>query len=516
MATKRLLMRQIREILRLKHERGLANRAIARACGIGATSVSDYLHRAKLAELDWPLPEGLDDRELEGRMFPPFAASQLPRTMPELAHLHEEMKRPGVTLQLLWIEYRKDHAAGYQYSQFCEIYRRWVRLLTPTMRQSHRAGEKLFVDFSGKRPSVIDPRTGESKPVELFVGVLGASSYTYAEALASQQLPHWIAAHVRMFDYIGGSTEILVPDNLKSGVTTPCRYEPLPNRTYGEMAQHYGAVVIPTRPYRPRDKAKVEVAVQVVQRWILARLRNRTFFSLEDLNIAIRELLVELNDRPMKHLGASRRELYERLDRPALKPLPSSRFEMSEWKDCRANIDYHIAFDHNSYSVSYQLRDEKLVVRATITTVEIFHGLRRIASHMRLHGRGGFSTLLEHMPRSHQAHAEWTPSRIIDWAGKAGAATGRLVAGIMNNRPHPEQGFKASLGIIRLARRHGNERVEAACARAERLHSYSYKTVNNILAARQEALPLEEPEEPTSTPPAHENIRGAGYYQQGE
>ena len=516
MATKRLLMRQIREILRLKHERGLANRAIARACGIGVTSVSDYLRRAKLAEIGWPLPEGLDDRELEGRLFPPFPASQTPRTMPDLVHLHEEMKRPGVTLQLLWIEYRQELTGGYQYSQFCEIYRRWVRLLTPTMRQSHRAGEKLFVDFSGKRPSIVNPRTGESSPVELFVGVLGASSYTYAEALPSQQLPHWIAAHVRMFEYIGGCTEILVPDNLKSGVTTPCRYEPLPNRTYGEMAQHYGAVVIPARPYRPRDKAKAEVAVQVVQRWILARLRNRTFFSLEDLNSAIRELLVVLNDRPMKHLGASRRELYERLDRPALKPLPSSRFEMSEWKDCRANIDYHIAFDHNSYSVPYQLRDQNLTVRATITTVEIFHGRPRIASHMRLHGRGGFRTLLEHMPRSHQAHAEWTPSRIIDWAGKTGAATGRLVAGMMNNRPHPEQGFKASLGIIRLARRHGNERVEAACARAERLHSYSYKTVNNILAARQEALPFEEPEEPTATPPAHENIRGAGYYQQGE
>lgn len=516
MATKRLLMRQIREVLRLKHEHGLANRAIARACGIGVASVSGYLRRARLAELAWPLPDDLDDRELEGRMFPPFPASQVPRTMPDLAHLHEEMKRPAVTLQLLWMEYRLNQPAGYQYSQFCEIYRRWVRRLTPTMRQSHRAGEKLFTDFSGKRPSIVDPKTGESIPVELFVGVLGASSYIYAEAVMSQELPHWIAAHVRMFEFLGGSPEILVPDNLKSGVTRPCRYEPLPNRTYGEMAEHYGAVVIPARAYRPRDKAKVEVSVQVAQRWILARLRNRTFFSLEDLNTAIRELLALLNNRTMKHLGASRRELYERLDRPALKPLPESRFELAEWKDVRANIDYHIAFDHNSYSVPYQLVGEKLAARATITTVEIFHGQRRVASHMRLYGRGQFRTLVEHMPRSHQAHAEWTPSRIMDWAGKTGAATGRLVAGIMKNRPHPEQGFRASLGIIRLARRHGNDRVEAACARAAQLHSYSYKTVANILAARQEALPLDALEEPTTTPPVHENIRGAGYYQEGD
>lgn len=516
MATKRLLMRQIREILRLKHERGLANRAIARACGIGVATVSDYLLRARQAEIGWPLPVDLDDGELEGRLFPPFLHSRIPRTLPDLAHLHEEMKRPGVTLQLLWIEYLQNHPEGYHYSQFCEIYRRWVRRLSPRMRQVHKAGEKLFADFSGKRPSIVDPRTGESSPVELFVGVLGASSYTYAEALPSQQLPHWIAAHVRMFEFFGGCVEILVPDNLKSGVTAPCRYEPLPNRTYAEMASHYGAVVIPARSFRPRDKAKVEVGVQVAQRWILARLRNRTFFSLEELNAAIRERLVELNARMMKHLGASRRDLYERLERPALKPLPSSRFEMAEWKDCRVNIDYHIAFDHNSYSVPYQLIDEHLSVRATIATVEVFQGHRRIASHLRLHGRGRYQTLLEHMPRSHQAHAEWTPSRIIDWAGKTGAATGRLVAGILKNWPHPEQGYRACLGIIRLARRHGEDRVEAACARAERLHSYSYKTVKNILAARQEILPLEEPDVTTVTPPAHENIRGAGYYEKEE
>jgi transposase len=318
-----------------------------------------------------------------------------------------------------------------------------------------------------------------------------------------------------MFDYFHGCSEILVPDNLKSGITTPCRYEPAPNRTYAELASHYGAVVIPARSYRPRDKAKVEVAVQVVQRWILARLRNRTFFCIEDLNAAIRELLVELNNRSMKHLGASRRELYERLDRPALKPLPLARFEMAEWKDCRANIDYHVAFDHNAYSVPYQLVHEKFAVRATIATVEIFLANRRIASHLRLHGRGKFQTLLEHMPSSHRAHAEWTPSRIIAWAGKTGPATGRLVDGIMKNKPHPEQGYRACLGIIRLADRYGSERVEAACARAERLHSYSYKTVSNILASRQDTLPLQDPEErPLATPPAHENIRGAGYYQE--
>ncbi len=514
MSAKKLPMRQLRAILRLKFQQSQANRAIARACGVGVGTVSEYLRRAGQAGLGWPLPDDLDDRQLEERLFPPPPAAGVPRTPPDLALVHQELRRPGVTLQLLWLEYLKGHPQGYRYSQFCDLYRHYARRLTPTMRQVHRAGEKVFVDFSGKRPHLVDRKSGEGIDVELFVAVLGASSYTYAEAVPSQQLAHWISAHVRMLEFLGGCPQILVPDNLKSGIQTPCRYEPVPNRTYDELAVHYGAVVIPARSYKARDKAKVEVGVQVAQRWVLAVLRNRTFFSLAEMNEAIGEKLADLNSRPMKHLGASRRELFERLDRPALRPLPPNRFEMADWKNCGVNIDYHIDVDHNYYSVPHQLVGERVDARATASTVEIFFKSRRIASHVRLTGRGRYATLAEHMPASHRAHAEWSPSRLISWAEKTGPATGRIVAEILRARTHPEQGYRSCLGIIRLARRHGPSRVEAACARAEHLRAPSYKTVMNILAAGFDALPFDEPAEAPTTLPAHDNIRGAGYYRE--
>src|SRR5437867_3240683 len=420
MTAKRLLMRQLRTILRLKFEQKQANRAIARGCAVGVGTVSEYVRRALRAGLRWPLPEELDDRQLEERLFPRPDPAGLVRTPPDLAYVHQELRRSGVTLQLLWLEYLKDHPEGYRYSQFCDLYRRYARRLSPPMRQVHRAGEKAFIDFSGKQPSVVDRKTGEASEVELFVAVLGASSYTYAEATPSQDLAHWVGAHVRMLEFYGGCPRIFVPDNLKSGVTAPCRYEPVMNRTYEELATHYGAVVIPARPYKSRDKAKVEVGVQVAQRWILAVIRNRTFFKSP----------------------------------------------------------------------------------------------RRITSHVRLAGRGRYSTLPAHMPASHRAHAEWTPSRLISWAEKSGPATGRIVAEILKTRPHPEQGYRSCLGIIRLAKRHGSSRLEAACARAERLRAASYKTVANILAAGFDGLPFEEPAETTPPLPAHDNIRGAGYYQQ--
>jgi len=336
MAAKRLLMRKIREILRLKYEVGLTHRAIARACSVGVGTVSLYVTRAREADLTWPLPAEMDEAALEARLLRGPRSPTGPRPQPEVAAIHQELSRVGVTLHLLWMEYLEVHPDGYRYSQFCEIYRRWAKKLDPSMRQRHRAGERAFVDYSGKRPHIVDRRTGEEIPVELFVGVLGASSYTYAEVTPSQELPNWIASHTRMLEFFGGSPEIYVPDNLKSGITKPCRYEPQVNRTYQELAEHYGAVVIPARPGKPRDKAKVEANVLVAQRFILGALRDRTFFSIAEFNQAIREKLVELNCQPMQHLGASRRELYERLDRPALKPLPAERYQMAEWKPCRS------------------------------------------------------------------------------------------------------------------------------------------------------------------------------------
>jgi len=516
LANKRLQMRNLREIFRLRHEHGLSHRAIARACGVGTATVSTYLKRGEQVGLGWPVPQEWDDAALEAKLFPGGRGSGPQRSAPDFAWIHKELKRPGVTLQLLWLEYMQTHPGGYRYSRFCEIYRRWARKLHPTMRQVHKAGEKVFVDYSGKRPWVVDRRTGEARPVELFVGVLGASNFIYAEATPAQDLPSWIGAHVRMFEAWGGCCEILVPDNLKSGITTPCRYEAEVNRTYAEMAAHYGAVVIPARSGRARDKGKVEVGVLLAQRWILAVLRNRTFFTLAELNQAIWEQLPILNDRLMKQLGKSRRELFEELDQPSLRPLPAGRYEMAAWKECGVNIDYHVQVEHNFYSVPYHLIHERVEARLTHSVVEVFYRSKRVASHKRLRGRGQASTQPEHMPSSHRAHAEWTPSRITQWAGKTGPATGRVAAEILRSRPHPEQGFRSCLGLMRLGKTHGAERLEAACRRAERIGSFSYRTVKNILSAGFDRLPLLEDDDAHSPAPAHDNLRGAAYYEDPE
>ena len=509
MGAERLPMRRILEVLRLKYEGGLSHRAIARACGVAVGTVSEYVHRVARADLTWPLPAELDEAALEARLFSAAPVPVRDRAAPDCVRIHQELKRAGVTLQLLWEEYREVYPDGYAYSQFCEIYRRWARKLRPSMRQQHRVGEKTFVDFSGKRPHIVDPKTGEEIAVELFVAVLGASSYTYAEATQTQQLPEWISAHTRMLEYFGGSSEIWVPDQLKSAVTRSCRYEPGVNRSYRDLATHYGAVVVPARPGKAQDKAKVESAVLVAQRWIVARLRNRTFFSLAELNAAIRELVDQLNGRPMQKVGRSRRELWEQLDRPALKPLPAQRYELAEWKLCRVNIDYHVDVDRRAYSVPYQLLHEQVEVRFTASIVEVYYRGRRVASHARRYDHQP-STVAEHMPSWHRAHAEWTPSRLIHWAEKTGPATGRVVAGILESRAHPEQGYRACLGLMRLGRHYGPARLEAACERAEHLRSYSYRTVKNILASAQDRLPFED--ESHDVTPSHDNIRGAGYY----
>jgi transposase len=510
-------MRQVREILRLKYEQRLPHRAIARACGVGLGTVSEYCRRARGAHLTWPLPAEWDDAQLEARLFQRVGdVVGVPRPLPDMAWVHQELKRPGVTLQRLHLEYLQQHPDGYRYSQFCRHYHEWTRALAPTMRQVHRAGEKAFVDFSGKKPVIVDPTTGELVPVELFVGALGASSYVYAEACPSQDLASWISAHVRMVEFWGGAPAIFVPDNLLSGVTEACRYEPVINRTYLEFAQHYGAAVVPARAGRPRDKAVVEANVLVAQRWILAALRHRRFFSLAELNAAIWDLLPTLNTRLMRKLGVSRRALFEQLDRPLLRPLPTTRYEFAEWGDAGVNIDYHVAVEHNYYSVPYQLLHQRVEVRLTATVVEIFLKGRRIASHRRRRGRGEYATDPTHMPHAHRAHAEWTPSRLIAWAETTGPITGQLVAAILATKPHPEQGYRACLGLMRLGKRHGPARLEAAAARALQLGAPSYRTVQNILASGVDRLPLADGATIAPPLPLHPNIRGRAYYTREE
>jgi len=504
-------MRKIEDVLRL-HARGLSTRRISLATGVGKTTVIEYLRRATTAGLSWPLPAGLDEAGLERRLFPPPPSAKGRQfAEPDWAAVHRELKRPGVTLALLWDEYRGGHPAGYGYSAFCDHYRRWSGRLSPVMRQRHAAGERMFVDYSGTKMSVIDPATGAARPAEIFIAVMGASSMTYAEASWSQALPDWIGAHTRAFATFGAVPALVVSDNLKSAVIRACFFEPEVNRSYAEMAAHYGTAIRPARPYKPRDKAKVEVAVLLVQRWIVARLRNRQFFSLEELNAAIAEEVARLNARVSRHLGASRQHLFETIERPAMQPLPPEPFVHADWRKATVGLDYHVRLEGHHYSVPHELIRQRLWARLTASTVEIFRGGRRVACHRRAApGDMGATTLSDHMPASHRRYAEHTPQQLRERAARIGPATAILVDVILRDRPHPEQGFRSCLGILRLARSHGAERLEAACDRALEINARTLTSVRSILHNRLDGRrPVQPPEAP---PIPHANIRGPQFF----
>jgi transposase len=474
--------------------------------------VSDYLKRASRAGLTWPLPVELDDTRLEALLFPSPPDVPLDRRpVPDWAGVHRDMRRPNVTLALLWDEYHAATADGFGYSWFCEMYRAWAGRLKPTLRQVHIAGERLFVDFAGHTMEVIDGASGEIHRAEIFVAVLGASSFIYAEAIPSQTLPDWIAAHVNALTALGGVPRQIVSDNLKSGITKACFYEPTVNRTYADMAAHYRTAIIPARPYKPRDKAKVEVGVQVMQRWILARLRNRRFFSLGELNLAIRELVDQLNDRPMRGWGTTRRALFEQLDRPALLELPPTPYEYADWKCCRVNLDYHIEIDRHFYSVPFRLLRQEVEARITAKTVEIFQRGKLVATHLRSLRPHRPTTLADHMPSSHRRYRDWTHERIQRDAAAIGSSAAALVEIILRSRPHPEQGFRSCIGILGLKKRYGVERLDAACGKALALGTRSYSSVAAILKNKQESKTAQQGK---SDQPSllHENIRGSGYY----
>jgi transposase len=513
MPAKRLSMRKIKEVLRLKWANQCSNRQIARICSISRPTVAEYVLRAQMAQLGWPLPSDLDDEQLELRLFPAtpkLVASE--RGIPDWSSVYQDMKRKHVTLFLLWQEYRAGHPQGYQYSWFCQHYRDWLGKRDPVMRQHHRAGEKLFVDYAGQTIGVVDKSTGEIRDAQIFVATLGASNYTYVEATWTQALPDWIASHQRAFQFISGVPEVVVPDNLRAGVSKAHRYEPDINPTYQDMASYYGVAVVPARVRRPKDKAKVEVAVQVVERWILAALRQHTFFSLCELNHCIGKLLAELNERPFQKLPGCRKSVFESLDKPALKPLPTRPYQYAEWKKVRVHIDYHVLLDGHYYSVPYALIKQQLDARLTNHTMECFHKGQRVASHPRSRIKGGYTTVSEHMPTSHRQYGDWSPQRLIDWAQKMGPATANVVTHILSARHHPQQGYRACLGILRLGKAYGEARLEAACQRAGQLGTYRYKSIESILKHRLENQPLPAQQE-LSLPQDHDNIRGADYYQ---
>jgi transposase len=515
MPNKRLPMRKIKEVLRLKYVCGLGEREIAQSCQVARATVGNYLKRAEAAGINWSLVAGLSEAELDCRLFPLGNSLEDPqRPLPDCQDIYDQLrdyKKFNLTLTQLWLEYKERHPDGYQYTQFCEYYHRWRGKLDYCMRQEHRAGEKTFVDYCDGL-SIVDPATGELTLTQLFVAVWGASNYTYADATMTQKLPCWIGSHVRALEYFGCVPRILVPDNLKSGVGDACFYEPEINPTYADMAQHYDCAVLPARPAKPRDKAKVEAGVLIAQRWILAVLRHRTFFSLAELNAAIRECLERLNTRIMRRMGKSRRELFESLDRPAALPLPQKPYEYAEWIKAGVNIDYHIEVDNHYYSVPFPLIRERIDVRLTAATIEVFHKGERVAAHVRSPIRGAYTTLKEHMPPEHRRYAEWTPSRFIQWAGKTGTATAEVVEKILSSRTYPEQAYRACLGIMRLSRQYEPARVEAAARRALHFNACSYRSIRSILASGLDGHSIPEAE-PRQTPlPLHENIRGQEFY----
>lgn len=512
MAAERLPMRKVREVLRLKHACGVSERVIARSVGVSRSTVAEYLRRASVIGLGWPLPAELDDAALDRRLFtPPGFHGGPPAPLPDWGRLQLELRRPGVTLLLLWEEYRAEHPAGYGYSRFCALHGAWRRTVSATMRQIHVAGEKLFVDFAGDTVPVFDVPSGEVRAAHIFVAVLGASNYTFAQARWSEGLADWTAAHVNGFAFLGGVPALVVCDNLKAGVTVACRYEPGINRTYQDLATHYGTAILPARVRKPRDKAKVEVAVLIVERWILARLRHRRFFSLVELNAAIAELLAVLNARPMRKIGVSRRQLFETIDAPALAPLPAEPYEYAEWKKARVAPDYHIELAGHFYSVPSGLIRQTVEARTTETTVEVFHKGKRVAAHVRSSLRNRHTTVPEHMPSAHRRYAEWTPARLTREAARIGPATVQLIETILRAKPHPEQGFRAGLGILRLAKSYGDIRLEAACLRGLSIGASTYGSIASILkngldkAFHADAAAAAEPIR-------HGNIRGRGYY----
>jgi transposase len=503
----RLAMHRVREILRLRWVLKLGVRQAAAAAGVGRSVVSKTSNRAERSGLSWEAVEALSDAELEAKLYGVPQPQAAARAEPDPVYIHTELRRTGVTLELLHLEYLQAHPDGYRYTAYCDRYRAWQKKRGVWMRQLHRAGDKSFVDYSGKRPFLTDPQTGERVYVELFVGVLGASSYTFAEATATQRIPDFVASHVRMFDYFDGVTLTVVPDQLKSAVSVPSRDAAQITRSYADLGQHYGTAIVPARPRKPRDKSKVEVAVQVAQRWILARLRNETFFTLPVLNQRIRELLDELNARPMKRLGGkTRRELYESLDKPALLPLPAERFECSEWLRPTVHGDHHIEVDRHYYSVPYQLVHEVMDVRLTAATLEVFHRGARVTAHARSYVLHGSTTKDEHRPPNHQAWAQADSTKVIAWSHTIGPVTAAYVQKLVDLRP---TGLRSALGLRRVAKSYAPALVEEACERALRLGGTSYKPVERMLRLGPQQQERAERKQSIG----HANVRGPKYYQ---
>jgi transposase len=505
-------MSKISEVFRQRFELKRSYRDIAQSLNISTSTIYDYLARAKIADIRWPLPAGMSEQELYDKLFLPVAQAATQRPLPDWEDVHRELRKKGMTLRLLWREYREIHADGLGYTQFCGRYRAHVKMITPVMRQVHKGGEKTFVDYSGMTMSWMNPSTGEIHEAEIFVGALGASQFTFIEATATQQLPDWIQSHVRMWEFFGGVSEIAVPDNLRSGVTKAHRYDPDINANYQHLSEHYGFAIVPARIYEAKDKAKVENAVGCIQKQILAPLRHMTFTSIGEINAAIKPRLVVFNSQNFQKMKTSRRELFEAIDKPALRPLPPERYQYAEWCDAKIHIDYHFIFDYHYYCVPYRYIHQPVKIRSTAKTIECFHQGKRIAAHARSYVRYGFTTLKEHMPPAHQAHADWGPDRMTRWAKKIGQQTTQFIDHMIASRSFPQQAYRSCLGLLRMGERFGDARLEKACSIALAAGATRYQQVESILKKRLDTLP-DSHEQTAPVVSEHENIRGSKYYQ---
>lgn len=517
MPTPRMSMRKLKEVLRLKWACGLTHRQISRAIGISVGAVSKFAAQASQAGLDWAAAEAMSDDELDARLRPAAtnaAATTTRRIEPDYTALHRELRRKGVTLQLLWEEYAEANPGQrtYRYTQFCQKYKDWAKSIKRSMRQQHRAGEKLFADFAGPTVPVLASDGGVEFEAHVFVAVLGASNYTFACATRTETMADWIGSLCDALEFIGGVPELLVPDNPKALIARPDRYEPGLGTTTQDFVNHYGTAMLPARPRKPQDKAKVEVGVQIVERWVLARLRHYRFYSLAELNKAIAELIADLNQRPFKRLEGNRREWFERLDQPVLRPLPVRRYEIATFQKCRVNIDYHVDVGGHYYSVPHSLARQEVWARITRHGVEILHGGKRVAAHARSRLKGKHTTIAEHMPAAHRAHMEWTPGRLLNWGATVGPGAEAVVRHLLTNKPHPEMGYRACLGLLSLARKYGKHRLEAACQRALKIGSPTRRSVLSILEAGLDLQPSLPTTPAEWRSPEHENVRGPDYY----
>ncbi|WP_435276639.1 IS21 family transposase [Psychrobium sp. nBUS_13] len=514
MSTVPIFMRKLKEILRLKYGCSLSHRQVAKSLSISPSVVSRYANRAaQMGITSWPLSEIWTDAALNREFLKTRVKLKASIPVPNWSVIYKELKHKTLTLQLLWEEHSQRNPGNhYSYNHFCRLYKAWLGCQKPSMRQHHKAGEKLFIDYCGPTMNIINSSTGEYRTAQVFVAVMGASNYTFAEATWSQGLEDWVMSHARCFEFLGGMPELLIPDNLRSGVTKACRYEPDLNPTYQQMAAHYNTVIVPARPYRPKDKAKAEVAVQIVERWIMAKLRHEPFFSLRQLNERICELLTDLNQRPMRKQPGSRLSQFIEIDKPALKPLPITPYIYTQVKKVTVHIDYHIEVEKHYYSVPHSLIKQKLEAHISGELVRLYHHGECVASHPRSSKIGAHTTIEGHMPIAHRKHDQWSPHRFEKWAKDIGSSTEELVIKLLQSKRHPEQSYRVCLGLLNLSKKYSPARLEAASRRALHTGIMRLAGIRSILDKGLDRQPLPEVQLDLLGEIEHKNVRGNKYY----